>query len=585
MDSRRLYFRLLQYLAPYWKAFLVSVLAMAVAAATEPALPALLQPMLDGTFVKRDPAWLELMPFLIVGLFVIRGIATYVATYASNWVGNKVVLDLRAAMFQKLVALPAGYFGDQSSGVLISRVTFDAAQVTQAASGVVTVLFKDCLTILGLLGWLFYLDWKLTLIALLMAPPIMLIIRSVSRRLRSTSRDAQEAMGEMTQVLQEAIEGYKVVKVFGGQDYEIQRFTETANRARRHVMKQVAAAAANVPFVQLVAALALAFIVALATRQGASDQTTVGGFVSFIVAMLMLTAPLKRLTGINEYLQKGLAAAESVFSLLDQQAEADDGTAELGPTRGEVRFEGVTFHYPQTARPALLGVDLTVATGQTVALVGPSGSGKTTLVNLLPAFYRPTQGRVLLDGRDIRSIRLADLRSRIALVSQEVVLFNDTVAANIAYGAARGASEADIIAAAQAAHAWEFISRMPEGLNTRVGEHGVKLSGGQRQRIAIARTLLKNAPVVILDEATSALDSESERHIQAALETLMKGRTTLVIAHRLSTVERADRIVVLDQGRIAESGSHSELLALNGLYAYLYRIQFRDGSTAAGSSG
>lgn len=585
MDSRRLYFRLLQYLAPYWKAFLVSVLAMAVAAATEPALPALLQPMLDGTFVKRDPAWLELMPFLIVGLFVIRGIATYVATYASNWVGNKVVLDLRAAMFQKLVALPAGYFGDQSSGVLISRVTFDAAQVTQAASGVVTVLFKDCLTILGLLGWLFYLDWKLTLIALLMAPPIMLIIRSVSRRLRSTSRDAQEAMGEMTQVLQEAIEGHKVVKVFGGQDYEIQRFTETANRARRHVMKQVAAAAANVPFVQLVAALALAFIVALATRQGASDQTTVGGFVSFIVAMLMLTAPLKRLTGINEYLQKGLAAAESVFSLLDQQAEADDGTAELAPTRGEVRFEGVTFHYPQTARPALLGVDLTVATGQTVALVGPSGSGKTTLVNLLPAFYRPTQGRVLLDGRDIRSIRLADLRSRIALVSQEVVLFNDTVAANIAYGAARGASEADIIAAAQAAHAWEFISRMPEGLNTRVGEHGVKLSGGQRQRIAIARTLLKNAPVVILDEATSALDSESERHIQAALETLMKGRTTLVIAHRLSTVERADRIVVLDQGRIAESGSHSELLALNGLYAYLYRIQFRDGSTAAGSSG
>lgn len=585
MDSRRLYFRLLEYLAPYWKAFLVSVLAMAVAAATEPALPALLRPMLDGTFVKRDPAWLELMPFLIVGLFVIRGIATYVATYASNWVGNKVVLDLRAAMFQKLVALPAGYFGDQSSGVLISRVTFDAAQVTQAASGVVTVLFKDCLTILGLLGWLFYLDWKLTLIALLMAPPIMLIIRSVSRRLRSTSRDAQEAMGEMTQVLQEAIEGHKVVKVFGGQDYEIQRFTETANRARRHVMKQVAAAAANVPFVQLVAALALAFIVALATRQGASDQTTVGGFVSFIVAMLMLTAPLKRLTGINEYLQKGLAAAESVFSLLDQQPEADDGTAELGPTRGEVRFEGVTFHYPQTARPALLGVDLTVASGQTVALVGPSGSGKTTLVNLLPAFYRPTQGRVLLDGRDIRSIRLADLRSRIALVSQEVVLFNDTVAANIAYGAARGASEADIIAAAQAAHAWEFISRMPEGLNTRVGEHGVKLSGGQRQRIAIARTLLKNAPVVILDEATSALDSESERHIQAALETLMKGRTTLVIAHRLSTVERADRIVVLDQGRIAESGSHSELLALNGLYAYLYRIQFRDGSTAAGSSG
>jgi len=365
-----------------------------------------------------------------------------------------------------------------------------------------------------------------------------------------------------------------VVKLYGGQQYESQRFQDEANRVRRYTMKQAAAAAFSVPVVQMVAAIALAVIVYLATQQSAADETTVGSFVSFIVAMLMLTAPLKRLTGVNEFLQRGLAAAESVFSLLDQDAELDTGTITIDRARGELRFEQVNFHYDTESRTTLGDITLTIAPGETVALVGPSGSGKTTIANLVPRFFHPTAGKILLDGNDLAALKLTSLRANIALVSQEVTLFNDTVAANIAYGAMGRTTEAEIIAAAQAAHAMEFILEMPQGLQTLVGEHGVKLSGGQRQRIAIARALLKNAPILILDEATSALDSESERHVQAALETLMQGRTTLVIAHRLSTVEKANRIVVLQKGHIIEIGNHRELLAKEGVYAKLYRIQF-----------
>ena len=386
--------------------------------------------------------------------------------------------------------------------------------------------------------------------------------------------EVQQQMGDMTQVIQETIEGHRVVKLFGGQPYEQQRFDSQANNVRRQLMKQVAASAASVPIVQFVAALALATIVYLATQQSNTDQITVGGFVSFITAMLMLTAPLKRVTSVNEPLQRGLAAAESVFSLIDQASETDTGSIDPGRVRGEVRFENLSFSYGADARLALDGIDLVIAPGETLALVGASGSGKTTLANLVPRFYEPTGGRILLDGQDIAGLKLSALRSNIALVSQDVVLFNDTVAANIAYGAMNQLSRAEIIAAATAAHAMEFISEMPDGLDTMVGENGVKLSGGQRQRLAIARALLKNAPVLILDEATSALDTESERHVQAALEVLMRGRTTIVIAHRLSTIENAHRIVVLDGGRIAESGAHAELLARGGKYAQLYRNQF-----------
>ncbi|PIY06113.1 MAG: lipid A export permease/ATP-binding protein MsbA, partial [Gallionellaceae bacterium CG_4_10_14_3_um_filter_60_1069] len=438
---------------------------------------------------------------------------------------------------------------------------------------------RDTIIIAGLLGWLFYLDWKLTLITLAIAPVVALIIRTINYRLRNASRDTQQAMGSITQVIEESVTAHKVVKLFGGQSYEQQRFDSEINGVRRHMMKQAAAALANVPLVQMVAAVALSFVIWLAIGQTGSDATTVGGFLSFVTAMLMLTAPLKRITSITEFIQRGLAAAESVFDLLDSDDEADTGTLELGRVHGELCFERVSFAYGRDGRMALQEVDLQIPAGQGVALVGASGSGKSTLANLLPRFYELRSGRILIDGQDIRTVTLASLRANIALVSQEVVLFNDTIAANIAYGQMREVPESEIVAAATAAHAMEFIQDMPQGLATLVGEKGVRLSGGQRQRIAIARAILKDAPILILDEATSALDSESERHVQAALEVLMQNRTTLVIAHRLSTIEKADCIIVLQKGQIAEAGTHAELLALNGVYAQLHRTQFRSNET------
>jgi subfamily B ATP-binding cassette protein MsbA len=580
MTSAGLYLRLLKYVAPYWRAFALGLFGMIVVAATEPALPALLKPLLDGIFVEKDARLMHWMPLVIVGLFVLRGLAEYLAHYSITWVGNKIVMDLRNAMFSKLLELPTPYYDDHPTGNLISKLTFDVTQVTAAATSVLTVVFKDALSIVGLLAWMLWLNWKLTLLALIMTPVIVAVVRVISIRLRSSSRDVQRAMGEVTQVLQEAIDGHKVVKLFAGQQYEVGRFDDQANRVRRFLMKQAAAAAASVPIVQFVAALALAVMIYLATQQSSADEITVGGFGSFITAMLMLTAPLKRITSVNEPLQRGLAAAESVFELIDQPGEPDPGTAAIAHARGEIRLENVCFAYGDPDRLALDHINLTIMPGETVALVGASGSGKTTLANLVPRFYHPTRGRITLDGHDLGSLKLASLRANIALVSQDVVLFNDTVAANIAYGAMQGAADADVAAAAVAAHAMEFIRDMPQGLQTLVGENGVKLSGGQRQRLAIARALLKNAPVLILDEATSALDSESERHVQAALETLMQNRTTIVIAHRLSTVERANRIVVLDRGRIAEIGNHRELLERGGIYARLYRIQFAEDTEA-----
>ncbi len=574
LSSTQLYLRLLSYVKPYWRTFAISLLGMIVVASTEPLVPALMKPMLDGTFVHKDQAMMRIVPLVIILIFLVRGIATFVGTLAISWVGNKLVMDLREEMFRKLLCLPTGYYDEHATGSLLSKLTFDVTQVTTAATTVVTISVRDSIVMAGLLGWLFYLNWKLTLLTLLMAPVIALIISTISKRMRLSSRDSQQAMGDMTQVIEESVSAHKVVKLFGGQQYERDRFHQQANWVRRHAMKQASAAAANVPIVQMVAAIALAVVVYLATLQSNADEVTVGGFVSFIMAMLMLTAPLKRLTGVSEYLQRGLAAAESVFTLLDTLGETDEGKVAAGRVRGELHFDNVQFTYAQDARPVLKNIRLDIRAGENVAFVGASGSGKTTLANLVPRFYTATGGEIRLDGYNLTDLTLASLRANIALVSQEVVLFNDTISANIAYGQMRVVSQAEIIAAATAAHAMEFIKEWPEGLSTLVGERGVKLSGGQRQRIAIARAILKDAPVLILDEATSALDSESERHVQAALETLMQGRTTLVIAHRLSTIEKADRIVVLQKGEIAEIGTHTELLAKNGVYAQLHRVQF-----------
>lgn len=585
LSTSQLYLRLLSYVKPYWRVFAASILGTAIAAATEPLLPALLKPMLDGTFVQKDDFVIRWAPLIIILIFLVRGIAGFVATYAINWVGNKVVMDLRGEMFRKLLTLPTAYYDNHATGNLISKLTFDVTQVTAAATSVVTVTIRDSIIIAGLMGWLLYLNWKLTLLSLIVTPAVALVIYTINRRLRNSSRDSQRAMGNVTQVIEESVGAHKVVKLFGGQQYEEQRFTSETNWMRRHAMKQAAAAAANVPLVQLVAAVALAVIIYLATAQAKTDATSVGGFLSFVAAMLMLTAPIKRLTGISEHMQRGLAAAESVFELLDTASEPDAGTVAIGRARGALHIEHLNFAYQSEStdeksaiRQALSDICLDIPAGQTVALVGASGSGKSTLANLVPRFYLPGSGRITLDGHDLNELTLTSLRANIALVSQEVLLFNDTLAANIAYGQTRVVSESEIIAAATAAHAMEFIREWPEGLNTLVGERGVKLSGGQRQRIAIARAILKDAPVLILDEATSALDSESERHVQAALETLMQGRTTLVIAHRLSTIEKADRIVVLHKGEIAEIGTHSELLAKNGVYAQLHSVQFSPGA-------
>jgi len=581
--SAQLYFRLLGYVKPYWRTFALSIIGMAVTAATEPLLPALLKPMLDGTFIHKDDTVIKLAPLIILVIFFVRGVASFVGTYAIGWVGNKVVMDLRDKMFHKLLSLPTRYYDDHATGNLISKLTFDVAQVTAAATNVVTVSIRDSIIIVGLLGWLFYLNWKLTLLSLVMVPIIAFVLRIINARLRNASRDSQRAMGDFTQVIEESVAAHKVVKLFGGQQYESNRFNDQANWVRRHGMKLAMAAAANVPIVQMIAAMALAVIVYLATIQSKSDETTVGGFLSFIAAMLMLTAPIKRLTGVSEFLQRGLAASESVFELLDTPGEINIGNVTIGRAMGRIEFQHVSLSYQQDDRLALRDINMEIPAGEAVALVGASGSGKSTLANLVPRFYLPTNGRITLDGHDLADLTLASLRSNIALVSQEVVLFNDTIAANIAYGQMRDVPEAEIIAAAQAAHAMEFIREMPQGLNSLVGERGVKLSGGQRQRIAIARAILKNAPILILDEATSALDSESERHVQAALEALMQGRTSLVIAHRLSTIEKADRIIVMQKGEIVEIGTHRELLAKDGVYAQLHRIQFSNtGAVYAG---
>jgi subfamily B ATP-binding cassette protein MsbA len=574
-DSRDLYLRLLGHVRPHWKGFVLTLAATVLAAATEPLFPALMKPLLDKGFGQGGSEWLAWLPLAIIGIFILRGVAGFFASYGMSWVSNRVITDLRQLMFERLMRLPASYFDAHASSVPATRIAYDVNGVAAAATSTLTVLIRDSLSVIGLVAWLLYLNWKLTLISLAVIPLIALIIRGFSARLRRLSRAAQDGMAQMNEVLQESIRGHKVVKIFGGEQHATSRFSRVNNALRGYGMRQAIAAAAVAPITQIFASVGLAIVVYVALHQSAGNETTVGGFVSFITAMLLLLAPLKHLADINAPLQRGLAAAESVFRMLDEATEVDAGTLALGHARGEIEFAGVGLRYASASRDALAGIDLKIQPGETVALVGPSGGGKTSFVNLVPRFYHASSGQIRIDGHDIETLTLGSLRANIAHVGQDVFLFDDTVAANIAYGGKRDASRAEIEAAARAAHALEFIEAMPQGFESVIGENGARLSGGQRQRIAIARAILKNAPILILDEATSALDSESERAVQDALETLMHGRTTLVIAHRLSTVEHADRIVVLSHGRVAEVGSHTRLLAAGGLYTSLYRLQFQ----------
>lgn len=578
VSSRALYFRLLGYVRPYWRVFALGLVAMAAVAATEPLFPALMKILLDEGFTGNARDDLYLAPLAIVGIFLIRGVLGYFASYCFAWVSNRVVANLRSVMFERLIALPSSYHLQTSSSTLMAKIAYDVNGVAIAATSAITVIIRDSLTLVGLLAWLIYLNWQLTLVSLVITPATIIVIRLLGRRLRTLTRQALENQAGMVQALQESIHCQKVIKIFGGETQEIERFSHLNNAQRGYSMRMAIAAAATVPITQFLAAIALAIVVYIALIQSQSGGTTVGSFVSFVTAMLMLLAPMKRLAEMNGAVQRGLASAERVFSLIDEVPEQDVTRTGFGRASGELRFENVHFRYPGAERETLTGISLVAHPGETVALVGSSGGGKTTLANLVPRFFSPQSGWILLDGRDISSLSLSELRANIALVSQEVLLFDDTVAANIAYGAMRDATRDAIEAAARAAHALDFIRTLPDGFDTMVGEHGVRLSGGQRQRLAIARALLKDAPILILDEATSALDSESEHQVQEALEELMRGRTTLVIAHRLSTIEHADRIVVLAQGRIVENGTHAELLARNGTYAQLYRLQFAEGA-------
>ncbi len=566
------YRRLIGYALPHWRMFLFGVFGMALSAAVEAAWLWLAKMFLDGTWTNKDPRTLAIVPIAVVVIFLARGIGDYVSQYAPGWVGRQVVKRLRADLFRRYLDLPSAFYDKNASAQLLSKLTYNTELVAEATTNSVTILIRDSLTIVALLAWACYISLRLTLFALLAAPVIGLLVGVVNRGIRRYAARIQTSMGDVTRVAKEALDGQRLIKVFNAQEQEARAFEVVIEANRYQNMKLMRARAASNPTVQMIAAIALAGVLYLSIKDVLAHGTTVGSFSSFLGALIGIATALKRLVGVFGPLQQGIAAGESLFEMLDEPIEPQGGTRALIRSQGEVEFSGVTFAYPDKA-PALSSVSVRIAPGEMVAFVGRSGSGKSTLVSLVPRFYDVGSGVVSIDGHDVREYPLKALRDNVSLVSQDVVLMDGTIRDNIAFSKP-GADSAEIERAARAAHVLEFAKAMPNGLDTPVGDRGVMLSGGQRQRIAIARALLKDAPILILDEATSSLDTESERIIQEALDELMQNRTTLVIAHRLSTVEHADRIVVLEDGRLIESGTHAQLIARAGAYASLYRMQF-----------
>ncbi|PIT24907.1 lipid A export permease/ATP-binding protein MsbA [Snodgrassella alvi] len=572
-SPRNIYKLLFPYMRGLLKYFFISVLAMVVVGFTGPLFASLLKPIIDNGFVEKNMDLMQWIPFEIVALFIFRGIANYINEYTSAYISNKMVQAIQRDLFAKLMMIPVSYYQENNRGRMMSRIINDARGITAAGFDVITVFAKDGVTVLGLLIWLFYLDWQLTLITFITIPLIGWCVKVINKRIRKLATKSQNDLGYVMQILSESIDGTKVIRIYGGQQYEQERLEKTNRTLCSLAVRRQSYTSIGSAVTQLLIATSLSIILYIAAKRAVHSGFTAGDFMSFLSAMLMMFDPLKRITNMSAVLQTGLMAASSVFSFLREPNEKNFGVKRLSAPTGDIIFKNVTLRYSNTEKNAVNNLNLTVKQGTVVALVGESGCGKTSTVNLIPRFYDITSGELTINDINIKDIELESLRRQMALVSQDVVLFNDTIANNIAYGA-DNVTESDIIHAAKAANAWTFIENLPDGLKTEVGDQGMKLSGGQRQRIAIARALLKDAPILILDEATSALDTESERLVQSALEELMKNRTTIVIAHRLSTIENADNIVVMHQGRIIEQGKHAELIEKNGRYAFLHRMQF-----------
>ncbi|UYU33184.1 lipid A ABC transporter ATP-binding protein/permease MsbA [Siccibacter colletis] len=566
--------RLWPMIAPFKAGLIVAGVALILNAASDTFMLSLLKPLLDDGFGKADRSVLIWMPLVVIGLMVLRGITSYISSYCISWVSGQVVMNMRRRLFSHMMGMPVAFFDKQSTGTLLSRITYDSEQVASSSSSALITVVREGASIIGLFIMMFYYSWQLSLILIVIAPLVSFAIRFVSKRFRNISKNMQNTMGQVTTSAEQMLKGHKEVLIFGGQKVESDRFDKVSNRMRHQGMKLVSATAISDPIIQLIASLALAFVLYAASFPSVMETLSAGTITVVFSSMIALMRPLKSLTNVNAQFQRGMAACQTLFSILDTEQEKDEGTRVIERAKGDLEFRNVTFTYPGREIPALRDINLSLPAGKTVALVGRSGSGKSTMASLITRFYDIDSGEILLDGHDLREYTLSSLRNQVALVSQNVHLFNDTIANNIAYARNEQYSREEIEQAARMAYAMDFINKMDNGLDTVIGENGVLLSGGQRQRIAIARALLRDSPILILDEATSALDTESERAIQAALDELQKNRTSLVIAHRLSTIEQADEIVVVEDGRIVERGSHGDLLANGGVYAQLHRMQF-----------
>ena len=569
-----IYKRLAGYSLKHWRYLVFAVIGLIIAGVTVPMFTLYLQPLLDGTFTEKNPDVIKWAPFALLAIFLLRGIGSFISSYCMEWVGRSVVKEIRTELFSRLLRLPVSYYDKNNSGHLVTRLIFHVEQVSMAATKGLTVLVQDSVIVIGSIAVMMYLSFKLTFIVLLVAPIIAILISYISKRFRKLSNQIQEQVGEVTQISHETIAATREIRIFDGINYETERFEEVNESNHRSYMKRIITERLSMPVVQMIMAVALSVIVYSATHGELIETFTAGSFTSFMMAMVALLDPVKRLTQINSTLQSGIAAGESIFSLIDESPEKDQGTKTLDKTEGNFVFKDVVFKYNKETDNVLKGINFTVKAGESIALVGQSGSGKTTLVNLLPRFYDGYEGQITLDNISLNEIKLQNLREQFAYVGQDVTLFNDTVRNNIAYGNMQTASDQQVEAAAEAAFASEFIDNLPQGYETQVGENGTLLSGGQKQRIAIARAILSNAPILILDEATSALDTKSERHIQQALERLSENRTSFMIAHRLSTIEKADKILMMEAGKIIEAGTHKQLLKNKGAYYRLHQLQF-----------